>query len=90
MFLHADSEDSDQTGQMPRLIRVFAGRTGHFVGFIMLQLLYFVFFPESAWNRRDTSTDPHTGLQMSREEKHIARPGLENRTSRTLCEHSDH
>ena len=26
-FLHADSEDSDQTGQMPRLIRVFAGRT---------------------------------------------------------------
>ena len=27
MFLHADNEDSDQTGQMPRLIRVFAGRT---------------------------------------------------------------
>ena len=27
MFLHADSEESDQTGQMPRLIRVFAGRT---------------------------------------------------------------
>ena len=26
-FLHADSEDSDQTGRMPRLIRVFAGRT---------------------------------------------------------------
>ena len=26
-FLHADSEDSDQTGQMPRLICVFAGRT---------------------------------------------------------------
>ena len=26
-FLHADSEDSDQTGQMPRLIRVFTGRT---------------------------------------------------------------
>ena len=26
-FLHADSEDSDQTGWMPRLIRVFAGRT---------------------------------------------------------------
>ena len=25
MFLHADSEDSDQTGQMPRLIWVFAG-----------------------------------------------------------------
>ena len=26
-FLHADSEDSDQTGRMPRLIFVFAGRT---------------------------------------------------------------
>ena len=26
-FLHADSNDSDQTGQMPRLIWVFAGRT---------------------------------------------------------------
>ena len=26
-FLPADSEDSGQTGRMPRLIRVFAGRT---------------------------------------------------------------
>ena len=26
-FLHADSEDSDQTGRMPRLIWVFDGRT---------------------------------------------------------------
>ena len=26
-FLHADSEDSDQTGRMPSLIWVFAGRT---------------------------------------------------------------
>ena len=26
-FLHADSEDSDQTGPIPRLIWVFAGRT---------------------------------------------------------------
>ena len=26
-FLHANSEDSDKTGQMPRLILVFAGRT---------------------------------------------------------------
>ena len=35
MFLHADSEDSDQTGRMPRLIRVFARRKCHFVGFVM-------------------------------------------------------
>ena len=26
-FFHADSEDSDQTGRMPRLIWVFTGRT---------------------------------------------------------------
>ena len=38
-FLHADSEDSDQTGQMPRLIWVFAGRACHFVGFVMRRLI---------------------------------------------------
>ena len=37
-FLHADSEDADKTGRMPRLIRVFTGYTGHFVNFVMLQL----------------------------------------------------
>ena len=31
----AHSEDSDQTGWMPRLIWVFAGRTSHFVGFVI-------------------------------------------------------
>ena len=34
------SEDSDQTGQMPRLSWVFAGCTGHCVGFIMCRLNY--------------------------------------------------
>ena len=38
MFLHADCEDSDQTGRTT-LIRVFAGRKGHFVGFVMWQLI---------------------------------------------------
>ena len=46
-FLHGDSEDSDQTGQMPRLIWVFAGRTA-----ILLVLScrgsYNAFFPLSA------------------------------------------
>ena len=37
-FLHVDSEDSDQIGQMPSLIWVFAGRTCHFVGFVMRRL----------------------------------------------------
>ena len=40
MFLHADSKDADQPGRMPRLIWVFAGRTGHFAGFIMLRLIW--------------------------------------------------
>ena len=30
---------TDQTGRMPRLIRVFAGRTCHFVGFVKLARL---------------------------------------------------
>ena len=40
MLLHADREDSDQTGWMPRLIGVLAGRTGHIVGFVVLRLIY--------------------------------------------------
>ena len=36
----AHSEDSDQTGQIPRLIWVFAERTIHFVGFVMLRLIF--------------------------------------------------
>ena len=39
-FLHANSEDSDQPGRMPRLIWVFAGCTCHFVGFVMRQLYW--------------------------------------------------
>ena len=38
-FLYADSEDSDQTGQMPRLIWVFAGQTDIFFGCVTLQLI---------------------------------------------------
>ena len=33
------SEDSDQTGRMPRLIWGFAGHTCHFVGFVMRRLI---------------------------------------------------
>ena len=40
IFLHPDSKASHQTGRMPRLIWVFAGRTGHFVGFVMRRLIY--------------------------------------------------
>ena len=46
-FLHVDSEDSDQTGRMPRLIWVFAGRTCHFVGYVMLRLIWFIWTLEN-------------------------------------------
>ena len=36
------NEDADQTGWIPRLICVFAVRTCHFVGFVMLRLNCFV------------------------------------------------
>ena len=37
----AHSEDSDQTGRMPKLIWVFAGRTCQFVGFVTRRLNLF-------------------------------------------------
>ena len=37
-FLHADSKDSDQTGQMPWLIWIFAGRTLILLVFVLLRL----------------------------------------------------
>ena len=43
MFLLADSEYSDQTRRMPRLIWIFAGRKGHFVGFVMRRLIFKVY-----------------------------------------------
>ena len=36
--LHADIEDSDQTGRMLMLIWVFVGRTGHIAVFVMSRL----------------------------------------------------
>ena len=51
-FLHADSEDSDQTG----LVLVFTGRTRHFVGFVMRRLIwcckhvsYMSFWRRASW-----------------------------------------
>ena len=48
-FLHVDSEDSDQTGRMPRLIWVFAGRTCSFIGFVTSRLKFI--FNNMHWNR---------------------------------------
>ena len=46
----AHSEDSDQSGQLPRLIWVFPGRTGHFVGFVMQLLILKKFRMENTVN----------------------------------------
>ena len=49
-FRHADSEDSDQTGRMPTLIWVFAGRTCHFVGFVTRRPIFLYAMDIIAWN----------------------------------------
>ena len=48
ILLQADSEDSDQTGR-PRLTWVFAGRTCHFVGFVLEQLILKIPIGYNAW-----------------------------------------
>ena len=63
MFLHADSEDSDQTGPMPRLIWVFAGRKGHFV---MRRLS---FFDEDDRLVSKYSIFPHVYMPYNQREK---------------------
>ena len=42
MFLHADSDDSDQTGQMLRPFGVFAGCIDHFAGFVMIGIIFHI------------------------------------------------
>ena len=59
-FLHTDSEDSDQTGQMPRLIWVFAGCTGHFVGFVIRRSLVSKLPNTIAWH--DHLNNVHSSL----------------------------
>ena len=39
----AHSKKSYQTGRITRLIWVFTGSTGHFVGFVMMQLIIFIY-----------------------------------------------
>ena len=61
MFLHAESEDSDQTGRMPRLICVFAGRNGHFVGLVIRRLMYTLQLSRVA-SRANLTADPGGSL----------------------------
>ena len=65
----AQSEDSDQTGRMPRLIWVFAGRTCHFVGFVTMRLICTVLeqcFHLSIQHRNATFTScPHCYINQT-------------------------
>ena len=69
-FLHADSEDSDHTGRMPRLIWVFTGRTCHFVGFITRRLILPLIFPlyysgrSRGYTGRNTRASDHISLSL--------------------------
>ena len=72
-MVSAPNEDSDQPWHPPRLIWVFAGRTCHFVGFVMRRLIYH-------WNHRfslcrgpGNTTRVSAYLATSREKLHIAR-----------------
>ena len=53
-FLHADSEDSNQTGRMPRLIYIFAGRTATLLvlscrGSFCIFLFFLFFSNQNLW-----------------------------------------
>ena len=39
LLLHVDSKNFDQTWRMPRLVRVFAWRTGNLIGFVVCRLI---------------------------------------------------
>ena len=65
MLFHADSEDSDQTGQMPRLIIVFIGRKGHFVGFVMKRLKFIGMKWNHHWQNKKINTDKTKYLVLS-------------------------
>ena len=67
-FLHADSEDSDQTGRMPRLIWVFAGRTCHVVGFVMRRFNFHIIL----------QADSHGGVQHLGELNFVCKEGRYN------------
>ena len=67
-FLHADSKDSDQTEQTPRLIWDFAGCTCHFVGFVMrrLRLKYTYLLVQTPYKSSTNANDKFNSRNMNR------------------------
>ena len=64
-LLHADSEDSDQTGRMPWLIWVVAGRTFHFVGFVVLWLRCLFLIDQNCFELNEFLYHPLTNISKS-------------------------
>ena len=59
-FVRVDSEDSDLTGQMPRLIWVYARCTCHFVGFVMRRFICCTAHPSKCQESIRISLFTHT------------------------------
>ena len=72
-FLNVDREDSDQTGQTPRLIRVFVGHTCHFVGFVMRWLSYLMGTPLKGRLFREANDTPWRSIHLNMLKKNISR-----------------
>ena len=67
------SEDSDQTGQMPRLIWAFTGHTGHFVDFVMRWLISFcLFFADFDCRHIDRSPGHHVEVFTLQKVMHLS------------------
>ena len=60
------SKGSDQTGRMPRLFWVIAGCSGHFVGFVMWQLIFY-FQPASMTSSMLEAPGYHHGYHSPQE-----------------------
>ena len=65
MVLHTNSEDSDQTRQIPRLIWVFAGCTGHFVGFVVSRLRWWFTFQMKTLNIVPPNKKSHLAISIN-------------------------
>ena len=80
----AHIEYTNQTGWMPRLIWVFAGRTCHCVGFDAWRLKW----QNLHWGPKNHRQSSKGTCMSQGREKHMVRPGPEPGTSRRPCEHS--
>ena len=75
------SEDSDQTGRMPRLIWVFAGRTCHFAGFVTRRLCFlFLLLSLPGYDLRNPRDSFYVSPLICLEDDRYVRVGLNSGT----------